>query len=149
MPIIKSAKKRVRQTIKRKTRNQNLKRELRAETKTLMAAIGQKNAKKAAEQLTKVQSQLDKAVKKNILKKNTAARKLSQLTAKVKALGAKPASSAKSKPTAAAKKPVAKTTSKTSTAKVKKAPAKKPVAKTTAAKKPVATKKKSTKSTTK
>lgn len=130
MPIIKSAKKRVRQTVKRKARNQNLKRELRTEIKALMAAVGEKNSKKAAEQLTRVQSQLDKAVKKNILKKNTAARKLSQLSDKVKATGAKPSTakprsvtkSSKSTPASkakpAAKKPAAKKTT------AKKAPAK-------------------------
>lgn len=115
MPIIKSAKKRMKQTAVRRARNQNTKRSLRAEMKALTAAIEAKDGKKAVDALKKVQSNLDKTVKKNILKKNTAARKLSRLTDQVKALGAKPAPAAKkattpktaSKPTAA-KKPAAK-----------------------------------------
>lgn len=116
MPIIKSAKKRMRQTTVRRARNQSTKRSLRAELKVLAAAIQAKDGKKAADALKKVQSNLDKSVKKNVLKKNTAARKLSRLTDQVKALGAKPAP--------AAKKPAAK------------AAPKKPAAKTAAAKKP-------------
>ena len=126
MPIIKSAKKRVRQAAKNRSRNIATKHAFRSEIKKLMAHIEKKDAKKAAESLSKVQSELDKAVKKNILKKNTAARKKAQLAAKVKALGAKPAT--------VAKKPTAKTTAKTT---VKKTPAKtatKPAAKKTAAK---------------
>lgn len=126
MPIIKSAVKRMRQTAKRKSRNQNTKRSLRAELKAFTAAIEVKDSKKAAEQLKKVQSNLDKAVKKNILKKNTAARKLAQLTEKTKALGAKPTPAKKAKATPAKKAP-AKTTAKPA--------AKKPAAKKTPAKK--------------
>lgn len=124
MPIIKSAKKRMKQTAVRRARNQNTKRSLRAEMKTLAAAIAAKDGKKAAEALKKVQSNLDKSVKKNVLKKNTAARKLSRLSDQVKALGAKPTASKATKPaastkpkTAPAKKPAAKTTAKASAAK--------------------------------
>ena len=117
------------QTAKRKSRNQNTKRSLRTEMKELNAAIEAKDAKKASAALVKVQSKLDSSVKKNILKKNTAARKMSRLTAQVKALGAKPAASTKKTPAKpAAKKEASKTT-------VKKAPTKKPVAKKPAAKK--------------
>lgn len=130
MPIIKSAKKRMRQTIVRRSRNQSTKRSLRAETKAFNSAIESKDAKKAAEAFKKVQSNLDKAVKKNLLKKNTAARKLARLSAQMKAVGAKPTAATKkpvaSKPTAkkapATKKPAAKTAA-------KKAPAKKPAPK--------------------
>jgi ribosomal protein S20 len=133
MPIIKSAKKRMKQTAVRRSRNQNTKRSLRAEMKVLAAAIEAKDGKKAAEALKKVQSNLDKTVKKNILKKNTAARKMSRLTEQVKALGAKPAPAAakKAAPKAAAK-PAAKAPAKKPAAKkpvAKKAPAKKPAAK--------------------
>jgi small subunit ribosomal protein S20 len=129
MPIIKSAKKRMKQTIVRRARNQSTKRDLRIEMKALVAAIEAKDGAKAAESLKKVQSNLDKTVKKNVLKKNTAARKMSRLTNQVKALGAKPAPAAKKK--AAPKTAVAKPATKTATKKpaAKKAPAKKPVAK--------------------
>lgn len=124
MPIIKSAKKRMKQTAVRRSRNQNTKRSLRAEIKLLTAAIDAKDGKKAAQQLKKVQSNLDKSVKKNLLKKNTAARKLARLSEQVKALGAKPAP--------ADKKTAPKTAKKTTAAKkpaVKKTPVKKPATK--------------------
>ncbi len=121
MPIIKSAVKRMKQTVGRHSRNVGTKRSMRVELKAFAMAIEAKDAKKAAEALKKVQSKLDIAVKKNILKKNTAARKLSQLTAQAKALGAKPTASVKK---ATNKAPATKKAS------VKK-PAKKPVDKKT------------------
>ena len=124
MPIIKSAKKRMKQTAVRRVRNQATKRSLRGEMKALAAAIEAKDGKKAVEALKKVQSNLDKTVKKNILKKNTAARKLARLSEQVKALGAKPATATKAKAATKTAKPAE-----------KKAPAKKPAAKKPAAKK--------------
>lgn len=131
MPIIKSAKKRMKQTAVRRARNQATKRSLRSEMKSLAAAIEAKDGKKALEALKKVQSNLDKTVKKNVLKKNTAARKLARLSEQVKALGAKPTAAPKAK-TAPVKKAGAKATPKTAPKKaatkpapVKKAPAKK------------------------
>lgn len=129
MPIIKSAVKRMRQTAKAKARNTSTKRSLRAEQKMLAAAIAAKDVKKAQEALGKVQSNLDKAVKKNVLKKNTAARRLSRLSNQVKALGAKPV--------AAAKKATPKTAAKAPAKAAAKPSVKKP-AKKTAAKKPAA-----------
>ncbi len=116
MPIIKSAKKRVRVASKAATRNSKTKRSLRTAIKSFHASITGKNADKA-------QSEIDKAVKKGVIHKNKAARKKRQLAAAAKKAGTKPAK-------------------KTATKKVvtKKAPAKKPVAKKPAAKKP-ATKK--------
>lgn len=137
MPIIKSAVKRMRQTVKRKARNQVTKRELRAQTKAFTAAIEAKDVKKAAELLKNVQRNLDKAVKKNLLEKNTAARKMKQISAQAKAAGVKPTATAKKAAPKASTKPAAKPAAKTP---AKKAPAKKPVAKKAPAKKP-ATKK--------
>lgn len=112
----------MRQTAKRRARNQSTKRNFRDELKILNGYIESKNGKKAAEQFKVVQGKIDTAVKKNLLKKNTAARKLSRLSAQIKAIGAKPTPSV-------TKKPVAKTT------KTTKSPAtKKPVAKKTASK---------------
>lgn len=132
MPIIKSAKKRMRQTAVRRARNQNSKRSLRVEIKAFTAAVEAKDAKKAGEALKKVQSNLDKAVKKNILKKNTAARKLARLSAQAKAIGAKSTAAASKKATP--KKPAAKTAAK-KPATAKKTAAKKPAAKKAPAKK--------------
>ncbi len=138
MPIIKSAVKRMRQTAKRRARNVSSKRSMRGEMKLLMEQIESKDAKKAAETLKRVQSELDKAVKKNILKKNTAARKKAQLSAKVKAIGGKSTPTAKKAPTKpAAKANTAKSGPKKATpakapvkkAAVKKAPAKKTITK--------------------
>lgn len=136
MPIIKSAVKRMHQTAKRRARNLAGKRTLRADTKALMSAIEAKDTNKASEELKKVQSELDKAVKKNVMKKNAAARKMAQLSAKVKAIGGKSAPSAK-KPAVKKAPAKAKTTTKpaTKTATKKSTVAKKPATKKTPAKK--------------
>jgi small subunit ribosomal protein S20 len=124
MPIIKSAKKRVRVARKATVRNVKTKRGLKSALKSFHSAVtGGKNVSSAQ---SKAQSELDKAVKKGVVSKNKAARKKKQMSAKAKASGAKPTAS---------KKPAAKK------APVKKAaPAKKPVAKKAPAKKPAAKK---------
>ncbi len=127
MPIIKSAVKRAKQTIIRRERNVATKR-------TLKEAVKAFNAAPSAETLSAAQSAIDTAVKKNILEKNTAARRKALLSRKAKAAGVTltPAKKAapKTAPKAAAK-PAAKTTAKAVPAKpaAKKAPAKKPAAK--------------------
>lgn len=118
MPIIKSAKKRVRVNRKAAVRNSKTKRALKTAFKTF-AKSPSANSHSAA------QSNVDKAVKKGLIHKNKAKRLKKKLAAEAKAAGAKPA---------AAKKTTAKATP------AKKAPAKKPAAKKPAAKKP-ATKK--------
>ncbi len=139
MPIIKSAIKRVKQDKSRRARNRHQKDELRNILKAFNVAI--EGGKKAdiADELIKAQSQIDKMVKKNILHKNTAARRVQGLVKQAKEAGAKaPAAKAKTaKPAAAAKKPAAKTIAKPATKKTetKKAPAKKPATKKPAAKK--------------
>lgn len=114
MPIIKSAKKRVRIATKATVRNVKTKRSFRDAIKAFYA-------KPAAKSLSEAQSELDTAVKKGVLHKNTASRKKKQLAAEAKKAGVKPTYSAKK-----------------STA--KKAPAKKATAKKPAAKKPAAKK---------
>jgi ribosomal protein S20 len=119
MPIIKSAKKRVKTTKKATIRNARSKRTLKAAVKSFTKALG---TSKSADAHKKAQSAIDKAVKKNLMHKNKAARKQRQLAAAAKKAG--------SKMTPKVKKTVAK-------AAPKKAVAKKPVAK----KKPAAKKK--------
>ena len=80
MPIIKSAIKRVRQQIKRRSRNLQVKRAIHEDTKTLEGAVTKSDTKATAEALQAVISQIDRAVKKGTLHKNTAARRKSQLT---------------------------------------------------------------------
>ena len=127
MPIIKSAVKRAKQTIIRRERNVATKR-------TLKEAVKAFNAAPSAETLSAAQSAIDTAVKKNILEKNTAARRKALLSRKAKAAGVTLAPAKKAAPKTAPKaaaKPAAKTTAKAVPAKpaAKKAPAKKPAAK--------------------
>ena len=127
MPIIKSAIKRMKQTAKRRERNVATKRDIKSAVKAFMA-------KPTAEGLSKAQSELDTAVKKNLLNKNTVARRKSQLSKVAKDAGVKLAAKpAAKKP--AAKKPVAKKTTATKPATAKKPATKKPAAKKPAAKK--------------
>lgn len=122
MPIIKSAKKRVRVARKNTARNVKTKRSLKGALKAFQTAL---TGKKSG--LSKAQSALDIAVKKGVIHKNKAARKKRQLVAAAKKAGVKPA------------KAVKKTTAKVAPA--KKATVKKAAVKKTAVKKP-ATKKK-------
>lgn len=126
MPIIKSAKKRVRQTNKAKTRNAETRSNIRTALKSFRSAVtGKKNVANAQ---SAAQSALDKAAKKGVMHPNKVARKKRQLAAAAKAAGvkvekkaAKPAVAKK----AATKKPAA----------TKKVAAKKPAAKKAATKK--------------
>ena len=120
MPIIKSAIKRMHQTAKRRARNVTTKRNLKSAVKAFML-------KPTAAGLQAAQSELDTAVKKNVLKKNTASRRKAQLAKIAKEAGVKAAPAAKK--AAPAKKPAA-----------KKAPAKAPAKKAAPAKKPAAKK---------
>lgn len=119
MPIIKSARKRVRVARKATVRNAKTKRSLKTALKTFQAAVT--GGKKASEAHQKAQSALDKAHKKGLVHKNKVARKKRQLAAKLKASGAKPV--AATKKSAVKKAPVKKTTAK------KSAPKKKPIKK--------------------
>ncbi len=120
MPIIKSAQKRVRTAAKATARNTKTKRGLKAAVKSLHASL-KGDKKKAGDELKKAQSAIDTAVKKNIMHKNKAARKKSQLARAAKAAGgAKPTATVKkaapqkavAKKKSAPKKPVAKTSAK-------------------------------------
>jgi ribosomal protein S20 len=87
MPIIKSAKKRVRTARKATVLNVGVKRALKAAQKDLRQAIAKGSKTALADHQKKVQSALDKAVKKNIMSKHKAARKKRQLVAQVRAAG--------------------------------------------------------------
>lgn len=126
MPIIKSAKKRVKTANKAAIRNSKTKRMLKTALKSLHAAVTGKT-KDAGTKQSKVQSELDKAVKKGIMHKNKASRLKKQAAANSKAAGIKPAAAAKK--TVAPKKVVAKPTAVKKAAPAKKLAAKKPVAK--------------------
>lgn len=123
VPIIKSAIKRAKQTVKRRERNVATKRDLKDAVKAF-------NAKPTAKTLSAAQSAIDTAVKKNVLNKNTASRRKALLAKTAKEAGVKLEGAKKAAPKAAPKA-VAKPAAKTAT----KAPAKKPAAKKPAAKK--------------
>ena len=82
MPIIKSAKKAARQTTKRTEHNKQIKKDIKTALKTFKANPTAKN-------LSKAQSEYDKAVKKNLIKKNTAAHRKAKLHAIAKEAGTK------------------------------------------------------------
>ncbi len=133
MPIIKSAIKRAKQTLVRRSRNQATKRDIKSALKAFQA-------KPTAAGLSEVQSAIDTAVKKNVLNPRTAARRKAQLSKEAKAAGVKLTASTKKK--AAPAKPAVKKAAPAKKAAVKapaktvaKAPTKKPVAKKPATKK--------------
>lgn len=72
MPIIKSAIKRARQTVKRRERNIAIKKDVKSAYKSFIE-------KPTTATLSSAQSELDMAVKKNLLKKNTASRRKARL----------------------------------------------------------------------
>ena len=112
MPIIKSAIKRAKQTLKRRERNISIKKDIKTAVKAF-------SAEPSAKTLAAAQSEIDTAVKKGLIKKNTAARRKSALSKIAKKAGVT---------LEAAKKPATKPATAKKTA-AKKAPAKKPVAK--------------------
>jgi small subunit ribosomal protein S20 len=117
MPIIKSAKKRVKVSTKARARNVRTKRTLREALKAFSKAVEAGKPTEVQKAQREVVSALDIAVKKDIIHKNKAARQKASLAAKAKAAGVKPGKSAPktaAKPTAkakpAAKKPTARKT---------------------------------------
>ena len=112
MPIIKSAKKRVRTARKAAVRNSKTRRNLKSALKLFAKSPTSKSHSSA-------QSVLDKAANKGVIHKNKAARLKRRAAARAKAAGVKPTKAVK-----------------------KAAPAKKPAAKKAPAKKKTATKKK-------
>jgi small subunit ribosomal protein S20 len=94
MPIIKSAKKRVRTTRKATVRNSKTKRTLRSALKAFVKSPSTKSHSSA-------QSNLDKAAKKGVIHKNKASRLKSQAARKAKAAGVKPTKAAAKKVTPA------------------------------------------------
>lgn len=121
MPIIKSAKKRVRVAEKQSIQNSKTKRSLRESVKAFHTSLSaKKNTTKAQ---AEAYSAIDTAVKKGVISKNKAARKKSQLNAASKSAGTTKAGTKKAKSTKTVAKPAAKKPA------AKKAPAKKPAAK--------------------
>ena len=129
MPIIKSAKKRVRVAKKQAIHNSRTKRTMRTALKRFQDAIT--NKKDVDQAQNEAQSALDTAVKKGVISKNKAARKKSQLNSQAKVAngGKRSAVTKKTAEKKSAAKPAAakKTTAKKATTKpaAKKSTAKK------------------------
>ncbi len=81
-----SAKKRIRRNAKRAAINTNRRSRMRTFVKKVELAIAAGNAKEANEALLLTQPELDRGVAKGILHKNAAARKMSRLSARIKAM---------------------------------------------------------------
>lgn len=79
--ITKSAKKAYRQNLRRREVNIQRKKALNAVLKDYKKSVQSKDQKNAREQLSKVYKALDKTAKVGLIKKNTASRLKSRLTA--------------------------------------------------------------------
>ena len=86
MPIKKAAKKYVRVTERKTEKNRKIKGAFKSAMKYTREAIAKADNAVATEYLKKSMKALDKAVEKNVMHKNTAARKKSRLNKVVKAL---------------------------------------------------------------
>ncbi|NLM96110.1 MAG: 30S ribosomal protein S20 [Halanaerobiaceae bacterium] len=80
MPVIKSAKKRVRISAKRTALNREWKDRLKSSIKKFERLVEEGNVAEAKEQLQETFKVIDKAANKGIIHKNNAARKKSRLS---------------------------------------------------------------------
>lgn len=83
MPIIKSAKKALRSSKKKKLFNLKRKNEMNKIVKEYKKLVISKSEKEAKDLLPKLQKAIDKAEKRGVIKKNTASRKKSRLMKKL------------------------------------------------------------------
>lgn len=82
-----SARKRIRQTAKRTERNQARKSRMRTFIKKVETAIAGGDQESAAAALRAAQPEMHRAATKGVAHRNTVARKLSRLSARIKKLG--------------------------------------------------------------
>jgi len=80
MAITKSAKKALRQSLKRKIRNRQQKEKIKNLIKRTKSLVAQKKAGEARNFLPQIYKLLDKTAKSGLIKKNTAARKKARIT---------------------------------------------------------------------
>jgi small subunit ribosomal protein S20 len=128
MPIIKSAIKRVRQQTKRRSRNLQVKRAVHQDVRSFSDAIITKDASQISVTLREAISEIDRAVKKGALHRNTAARRKSSLQKQANTSGVTLTADPKKTTTTTPKKAAPKTNAKKAT------PAKKPAVKKTSTK---------------
>lgn len=89
MPIIKSAKKALKQNKRNHSRNNRFRALYREARKAFEKAIDVKDVKTATSALITLQSNIDKLSKKNIIHKNNASRKVSKFARMLKTLETK------------------------------------------------------------
>ena len=95
MPIIKSAKKRMKQNAVRRARRYPLRSQAKSVFKTVLMLIKDGKKAEAEKMVPHVHSVIDTAVKKHILHGNTAARKKSRLAKALNAMGGEKMAAAK------------------------------------------------------
>jgi small subunit ribosomal protein S20 len=83
-----SARKRIRQTIKRTERLRSIRSETRTYIKRLRAAITKNDKKSAEESLKVVISHIDRAVSKGVFHRRTGSRYIARLSSQVSKIGA-------------------------------------------------------------
>ncbi len=86
MANIKSARKRARQAIKRRSRNVSLQTEARGAVRDVKKAIAAGDKKAAAAALVRSQAVIDRVAAKGVLHRNAAARQKSRLAQAIKAM---------------------------------------------------------------
>jgi small subunit ribosomal protein S20 len=86
MANIASAQKRIRQTVKRTARNKSRKSRVHGAIRKIEEAVAAGNKEAATAALRAAQPEMQRAVTKGVLKLNTVARKISRLSAAVKAV---------------------------------------------------------------
>ena len=86
MPITKGAKKAHRASLRKRVFNLRRKNTMNDVVKSVRKHIGAGQTKEAEALLPRAYKAIDKAAKRGVIKENTAARKKSRLTAKVKAV---------------------------------------------------------------
>ena len=86
MPHSNQRKKRLRQSIKQNLINRGMKSSMKTHIKRVLKAIDEGDAAKARAELPMAMKKIDKVAKKNIIHKNQASRKISQLNRRVNRL---------------------------------------------------------------
>ena len=86
MPNKASAKKRLRQTVKKTTENKNRKTRIKTFVKKVEQAIVQGDQAAANKVFSAAQSEIMRGVTKGVLHKNSASRKISRLNSRIKSL---------------------------------------------------------------
>ena len=89
MPNIKSAKKRMRQSIVLREKNRSVKRSLKTQCKKVLEAVTAGNVEQAETEFRQSAKVLDRAAARKVIHTNAAARTKSRLSARVKTLKGK------------------------------------------------------------